>query len=115
MVTTTVIFVLNLFITAYLYFINIGTKEKVYVPESCETKTKAGDQLFMHYTGSIDESSATGTKGLVFDSSVKRNRPFDFVLGSGQVIKGWDQGKFILFELISVIYMGTFYYIDIGV
>merc|ERR1719149_608965 len=45
----------------------------------------------MHYTGTIDESSETGEKGKQFDSSVGRG-PFDFALGQGQVIKGWDQG-----------------------
>jgi len=63
-----------------------------YLPEECEQKTKSGDHLFMHYTGSIDESSETGEKGAVFDSSVTRGQPFDFQLGAGRVIKGWDQG-----------------------
>ena len=63
-----------------------------FVPDDCEQKSKAGDHLFMHYTGSIDESSATGEKGKVFDSSRNRGRPFDFPLGAGRVIKGWDQG-----------------------
>jgi hypothetical protein len=63
-----------------------------FLPENCERKTKNGDYLYMHYTGSIDESSATGEKGKVFDSSHNRNQVFDFALGSGHVIKGWDQG-----------------------
>lgn len=44
-------------------------------------KTKDGDSLSMHYTGSL------WSTGAVFDSSVSRG-PFDFVLGQGQVIKG---------------------------
>merc|ERR1711957_817934 len=56
------------------------------------TMAKAGDHLSMHYTGTIDESSEAGTKGSKFDSSRDRGEGFDFQLGAGQVIKGWDEG-----------------------
>jgi FK506-binding protein 14 len=65
--------------------------ETTFMPEECEQKSKKGDNLGMHYTGTIAESSETGEKGKQFDSSVGRG-PFDFVLGAGRVIKGWDQG-----------------------
>lgn len=49
----------------------------------------SGKSISVHYTGWLDEN---GKKGRKFDSSVDRNEPFDFVLGSGHVIKGWDEG-----------------------
>ncbi|CAJ1939059.1 unnamed protein product [Cylindrotheca closterium] len=63
-------------------------------PEECDNvdKIQKGNYVQMHYTGSIDESSETGTAGEVFDSSDKRGKTFDFTVGKGQVIKGWDHG-----------------------
>mgnify|MGYP002011692841 FL=1 len=54
-------------------------------------RVKSGDQLGMHYTGTIDASSKTGTPGKQFDSSRGRG-VFDTKIGVGQVIPGWDQG-----------------------
>jgi FKBP-type peptidyl-prolyl cis-trans isomerase len=48
-------------------------------------EAKAGNHVAVHYTGWL-------TNGRQFDSSKSRGEPFTFLLGGGQVIKGWDQG-----------------------
>jgi peptidylprolyl isomerase len=52
-------------------------------------KAESGAQVKVHYTGKL-------TNDTVFDSSYKRNQPFSFKLGSGQVIRGWDEGVALL-------------------
>ena len=50
-----------------------------------EQRSKTGDTLAVHYTGKLID----GTK---FDSSVDRGTPFEFVIGKGMVIEGWEKG-----------------------
>lgn len=62
-------------------------------PTNCDQvdKVKVGDQLEMHYTGTIDESSSTGEPGTQFDSSREREA-LHVTIGFGDLIEGWDQG-----------------------
>ncbi|MBI4228573.1 MAG: FKBP-type peptidyl-prolyl cis-trans isomerase [Deltaproteobacteria bacterium] len=59
--------------------------EYIVLEEGNGSKPKNGEKVKVHYTGKLED-------GTVFDSSVKRGEPIEFILGVGQVIKGWDEG-----------------------
>lgn len=52
----------------------------------------AGKTVSVHYTGWLYDEAASGHQGKKFDSSRDRNQPFEFPLGGGQVIAGWEHG-----------------------
>lgn len=55
-------------------------------------EAEPGFMVSVHYTGWLYDENAPKHKGEKFDSSVDRGQPFEFALGAGQVIQGWDQG-----------------------
>jgi len=63
---------------------------------TCKEKSmkvaKPGNVAKVHYTGWLYDETANDHKGKKFDSSVDRGKPFEFHLGAGEVIKGWDEG-----------------------
>ena len=62
--------------------LRVGVK---YRPETCPRKTTKGDKVSMHYVGTLRKDGST------FDST-RGNTHLTFELGTGRVIKGWEQG-----------------------
>jgi FKBP-type peptidyl-prolyl cis-trans isomerase FkpA len=65
--------------------------KKIEVVEGTGAEARGG-RVSVHYTGWLHDPAAPDGHGRKFDSSRDRGSPFEFVLGAGQVIQGWDQG-----------------------
>ena len=71
---------------------NITQLQKIDTLPGTGREAEPGFNVSVHYTGWLYDETAEGHKGKKFDSSVDRKEPFDFALGAGQVIQGWDEG-----------------------
>lgn len=70
----------------------ITTLQKIDTVVGTGREAEAGFNVTVHYTGWLYDANKADHKGKKFDSSVDRNSPFNFFLGGGQVIQGWDEG-----------------------
>lgn len=70
----------------------VSSMQTVELKAGTGTGITAGKIAVVQYTGWLYEASATDNKGKQFDSSRTGGQPFRFPVGTGQVIKGWDQG-----------------------
>jgi FKBP-type peptidyl-prolyl cis-trans isomerase FkpA len=69
----------------------VAELKKTEVVQGAGAEAKSGP-VSVHYTGWLHDPATADGRGKKFDSSVDRCAPFDFHLGGGQVIRGWDEG-----------------------
>ncbi len=86
------------FVSAVLLVASLNAKGRITKSDGLEYEiTKegkgqaviSGQRVQVHYSGWLN---VNGKRGKLFDSSRKKNKPFIFALGEGQVIRGWDEG-----------------------
>ena len=70
----------------------VTSLQKVTLKPGAGAAIGSGQIAVVQYTGWLYEAGAADHKGKQFDSSLTRREPFKFPLGTGSVIKGWDQG-----------------------
>lgn len=71
---------------------NVTEFQKIDTQVGTGREAEPGFNVSVHYTGWLYDEKAEGHKGTKFDSSLDRKQPFEFALGAGQVIQGWDEG-----------------------
>ena len=85
-------------LTPYVHYNNskFGAKvnelQTIELKEGTGAEAVSGKAVIVHYTGWLYDPAAADGHGAKFDSSLDRKVPFGFFLGSGKVIKGWDEG-----------------------
>jgi FKBP-type peptidyl-prolyl cis-trans isomerase len=62
------------------------------IKEGKGASPQSGQRVSVHYTGWLYDENQPENKGKMFDSSVKKGKPFGFVIGVGSVIEGWEEG-----------------------
>ena len=100
MIKAKAIFNLSVMIFSMLLLSQHAFSDTAKVTELIKTDTKigtgeeatGGHTVKVHYTGWLYKPNLPQKKGAKFDSSIDRGTPFVFPLGTGRVIKGWDQG-----------------------
>ncbi|MCC7226129.1 MAG: FKBP-type peptidyl-prolyl cis-trans isomerase [Burkholderiaceae bacterium] len=70
----------------------MSSLQKIDTVEGTGAEATPGKQVSVHYTGWLHNPAAADLKGQKFDSSKDRGDLFDFPLGAGHVIRGWDEG-----------------------
>ena len=71
---------------------DVAELQRIDLAEGEGTPAAAGDEVSVHYTGWLYDENAANLRGAQFDSSHGRGQPFVFRLGTGRVIRGWDEG-----------------------
>lgn len=71
---------------------DVNALDKKDVTVGTGAEARAGMMVAVHYTGWLYTPSAPNSRGNKFDSSKDRGQPFEFQLGKGDVIAGWDEG-----------------------
>ncbi|WP_425608439.1 FKBP-type peptidyl-prolyl cis-trans isomerase [Thermomonas mangrovi] len=71
---------------------NVAELQRIDVKVGTGEAAIAGDEISVHYTGWLYEQTTPDKRGLKFDSSRDRGEPLVFRLGTGRVIRGWDDG-----------------------